>query len=198
MKKVSKRILIIPEGWCEYNYAQALKASLEKSKQRGVTVEMPKPNYENKALQLFDKAEKLSQKAKQDKNPYDSIWIFFDHDNQTIKSSLLSLSQKSNLKLAYSRICIEQWFLLHLENSRQVFATGKKVMDKLHQVWQKEFSKPYQKVKINHFKQLVSHLPEAVRRASLIEKQMENDGIHFFERNPYFTIHHLIAYFHSL
>ena len=50
MKKVSKRILIIPEGWCEYNYAQALKASLEKSKQRGVTVEMPKPNNENKAL----------------------------------------------------------------------------------------------------------------------------------------------------
>lgn len=198
MKKVSKRILIIPEGWCEYNYAQALKASLEKSKQRGVTVEMPKPNNENKALQLFDKAEKLSQKAKRDKNPYDSIWIFFDHDNQTIKSSLLSLSQKSNLKLAYSRICIEQWFLLHLENSRQVFATGKKAMDKLNQVWQKEFAKPYQKVKINHFKQLVSHLPEAVRRASLIEKQMENDGIHFFERNPYFTIHHLIAYFHSL
>lgn len=187
MKKVSKRILIIPEGWCEYNYAQALKASLEKSKQRGVTVEMPKPNNENKALQLFDKAEKLSQKAKRDKNPYDSIWIFFDHDNQTINSNLLSLSQKSNLKLAYSRICIEQWFLLHLENSRQIFATGKK-----------EFPKPYQKVKINHFKQLVSHLPQAVKRASLIEKQMENDRIHFFERNPYFTIHHLIAYFHSL
>ncbi len=28
MKSVGKHILIIPEGWCEYNYAQALKQSM--------------------------------------------------------------------------------------------------------------------------------------------------------------------------
>ncbi len=52
MRRAGKYILIIPEGWCEYNYAQALKHSLPRDKQRSISVEMPNPNNKNRAHTL--------------------------------------------------------------------------------------------------------------------------------------------------
>jgi hypothetical protein len=77
MRCVAKRILIIVEGLSEYRYAEALKRSLQKDKQRAISVELPKPSNENGALQLLSRAEKMIKKAKRENNPYDSVWIFF-------------------------------------------------------------------------------------------------------------------------
>lgn len=48
MRRAGQHILIIPEGWCEYNYAQAFKHSLPRDKQRSISVEMPKPENRGK------------------------------------------------------------------------------------------------------------------------------------------------------
>jgi len=47
MRCVAKRIMIIVEGLSEYRYAEALKRSLPKDKQRAISVELPKPSNEN-------------------------------------------------------------------------------------------------------------------------------------------------------
>lgn len=114
MRKTGQHILIIPEGWCEYNYAQALKHSLPRDKQRSISIEMSKPNNENNAFQLLDKANKMIRKAKQDKNSYDAVWIFFDNDNQPNLAAFFQKLSNTPAQIAYSSICIEHWFIILL------------------------------------------------------------------------------------
>lgn len=102
MIRAGKHILIIPEGWCEYNYAQALKTSLPRNKQRSISVEMPRPDNENSVSQLLDKAWTMLQKARHDKNPYDVIWVFFDNDGQTNLAQCFQRLNNSPVKIAYS------------------------------------------------------------------------------------------------
>lgn len=198
MSHVNKRILIIPEGWCEYNYAQSLKSTLPRDKQRSITVEMPKPNNENSALQLLGKALAELQKAKRDKNAYDAIWIFFDHDNQPGLMQFFQRLNNTTVQIAYSSICFEHWFIIHFENNRQAYANANQALEKIDILWKNQFNQAYHKTKINHFEKLKALMPTAIQRADAIHQQVEKDGMVLVNRNPYFTVQKLITYFNNL
>lgn len=198
MKRVAKRILIIPEGVCEYLYVKELKKTLDRDKQRSITVEIPKPDGKNNCTGLIKRANHLLNNAKQDRNPYDTVWIFLDHDNKPDISLLFQKSQKSAIRLVYSCICIEHWFLIHLEDNRQHYPSPEQIIRRLELVWLSKFSIQYHKTKLNHFTKLKDFLPEAKLRAKAIHEQAETDGIPLHKRNPYFTVPDLIDYFQEL
>lgn len=198
MRCAGKHILIVPEGWCEYSYAQALKYSLPRDKQRSISVEMPKPNNENSASRLLDKAEMAIKKAKRDKNPYDTVWILFDNDNQPNLVSFFQRLKSSFVKIAYSCICIEHWFIMHFEDNRQAYQDARQALQRIKTLWHSQFNQDYHKTKIMHFEKLKERMPIAMNRASAIKQQAEADEIPITKRNPFFTIQDLINYFQKL
>jgi len=198
MRRAGQHILIIPEGWCEYNYAQALKHSLPRDKQRSISVEMPKPNSENSAFQLLDKAEVMIKKARSDKNPYDAVWIFFDNDNQPNLTAFFQSLSNTTIKIAYSSMCIEHWFIIHFENNRQAYQNAHQALQRIETLWQQNFNQGYHKIKVNHFEKLKGNLTTAMERAHTITQQAVADETPVFNRNPFFTIQNFIQFFHSL
>lgn len=196
MRKVAKRILIIPEGWCEYNYAQALKKSLPKEKQRGISVEMP--NNENNAIQLLGKAERSIKNARSDKNPYDAIWIFFDNDNQPNLTDFFQKLSNTSVNIAYSSMCIEHWFIMHFEDNRQAYPNAQQALQRIKTLWQKHFEQNYHKTKVNHFEKLNDRLTTAINRADVITQQAEANATPMAQRNPFFTIQKFIQFFQTL
>jgi hypothetical protein len=198
MRRAGQHILVIPEGWCEYNYAQALKHSLPRDKQRSISVEMPIPNNENSAFQLLDKAEKMIKKAKRDKNPYDAVWIFFDNDNQPNIAAFFQKQSNTSVRIAYSSMCIEHWFIIHFENNRQAYQNALQALQRIETLWQQNFNQSYHKTKVNHFEKLKGYLKTAMERADAIRQQAIADETPLFNRNPFFTIQELIQFFQSL
>jgi len=198
MKSAGKYILIIPEGWCEYNYAQALKQSLPRDKQRSISIEMPKPGNENSAFQLLDKAEGMIKKAKRNKNPYDAVWVFFDNDNQPNLATFFQRLSNTPVQIAYSSMCIEHWFIIHLENNRQVYQNAHQALQRIEALWQQYFNQSYHKTKVNHFEKLKENLTTAIKRANTITQQAEADAMPVANRNPFFTIQNFIHFFQSL
>lgn len=198
MRRAGQHILIIPEGWCEYNYAQALKHSLPRDKQRSISVEMPKPNNENSAFQLLDKAEVMIKKARRDKNPYDAVWIFFDNDNQPNLAAFFQRLASTAVRIAYSSMCIEHWFIIHFENNRQAYQNAHQALQRIETLWQQHFNQTYHKTKVNHFEKLKGNLTTAMERADTITQQAEANVTPVVNRNPFFTIQNFIQFFQSL
>ncbi|GMU86499.1 MAG: hypothetical protein AMXMBFR48_17410 [Ignavibacteriales bacterium] len=159
---------------------------------------MPSPGAKNTVKQLIQKAVRLKVKAKQDKNPYDAVWLFFDNDNQPGLKDVFRKLKLLDIKIAYSSISIEHLFVLHLENIRTPFANSDETLRKIKPLWRSHFNSDYHKTTIKHFEKLKENLDTAVKRAEQIRKQAEKDGIPIEERNPYFTIPDLISYFTSL
>ena len=198
MRRAGQYILIIPEGWCEYNYAQSLKHSLPRDKQRSISIEMPRPTNENSASQLLDKAEMMLKKAKQNKNPYDTVWIFFDNDNQPNLTPFFQRLKNTTVKIAYSSICIEHWFILHFENNRQAYQHAHQALHRIETLWQDQFNQGYHKTKVNHFEKLKEKMPTAIERTNIITEQTTADEIPLASRNPYFTVQNFIQFFYDL
>lgn len=200
MHIVSKHILIIPQGWTEFNYASSLKRNLPRDKQRSISIEIPKPNNENQPLKLLEKAIRKIKDANRYKNPYEVVWIILDNDNNPDIKKFFKLLTNSKVKLqiAYSSICIEHWFILHLENCRTPFENAEKACKKLNTLWQKFFDNEYNKKDFDHYEKLKKYQCVAINRATQIEEDPINTGISIEERNPYFTIHKLIKFFEIL
>jgi len=217
-RKVSKRILIICEGWTEYNYAKALRKSLEREKQKGIQIEIPKPDGKTNIEELFIKAKKYIKESKRDDNKYDLVWIFFDNDKQNLKQKLNNLVNNGDItkffdfnnyfsnnnkddlsliKFAYSCLCIEHWFIIHLKEMRSPFTESNKAEEELNNLWKKEFNEEYKKAGQNHFEKLKEKRKNATDIARKIREQAEKDNIPILDRNPYFTLDEFIDFFHK-
>lgn len=198
MNWANRRILIIPEGFCEYLYAQAIKSSLPREKQRSVSIDIPKPQCKNKAPQLLERAKRYIRKANRENNRYNAVWLFFDNDGQENIGEVFEKAKKRDIGVAYSCISIEHWFILHLEDKKTLFSNASQAFREANKVWKKHFKKEYHKTKINHYDILKGNLNTATNRAKQIKAQSERDGIPLHSRNPYFTIHELIEFLEGL
>jgi hypothetical protein len=90
------------------------------------------------------------------------------------------------------------WGLLHLNDRRQAFPTSNEAKSILDGLWKEHFGRPYHKTEDRHYDLLKAYLDRALERAALIERQAQRDATPPHDRNPYFTLHHLIAYLRSL
>lgn len=197
VRNVGKHILIIPQGWTEYFYANSLKANLlPRDIQRNVTIEIPKPSGKNQAMVLFSLIRNKQKEAIRAQNPFDQIWVVLDNDNQPDIRLFLENAIKHHIKPAYSCICIEHWFILHLEDCRKAFASAKEALNYLQPLWETHLGTPYLKKGQDHYRLLQDKTPVAMERARQIEKYGSDQPI--YKRNPYFTNHHFIDFFIQL
>ncbi len=186
-----KRILILCEGFTEDVYAKALRAQLPRDKQRMITVEIVR-HKQNDPNSLLAEARKRSLTAKREKNAYDAIWLFFDHDNSPHLQMVFDGIEKERFQVAYSSICLEHWFILHFEYCGRNFGDAESTVRHLRSLWP-----AYHKTKVNHFNELRPNLDVAISRAEQLCKEKEKD-YPILNRQPYTTVHRFIAFFNDL
>lgn len=189
--RVNQRILILCEGVTEYIYAKSLQMDLPRSLQRGISIEIIYQS-QNDPKSLALEAKRKARAAQQERNPYNTVWIFFDNDNSPNLSEAFKIIQKEGFKVAYSSICFEHWFILHFESCARPFNNGKEALRYLQKLWPQ-----YHKTKSNAYKELRNRLEQAVSRAVVI-MQNQTDDVEIHNKNPYFTVQELINYFEKM
>jgi len=160
--------------------------------QRSVSIEISYSSR-NDPKSLIQEAIRKSKQAKKERNPYDDIWLFFDHDNSPHLTEVFSVIEKENFAYAYSAMCIEHWFILHFEDCGRAFQTGEEAEKHL-----KKLLPTYHKTKINAYVELSQYLAIAIDRAERLRRKQEREGVHKHQRNPYFTVQDLVAFFNRL
>lgn len=189
--KANKRILILCEGMTEYLYARSMQMELPRTLQRSVSIEVNHAKQQDpKSLAL--QALKKVIVAKKERNEYNDVWLFFDHDNKPQLKEAFEIIDKQGFHCAYSAMCIEHWFILHFENCGKAFSSGEEAMKYLMKYLPK-----YHKTKTNAFKELRDKLDLAIDRANLINKNQSED-LAVYQQNPHFTVNALYYYFEEL
>lgn len=191
MRKVNKRILILCEGVTEYLYAKALQMELPRALQRSVAIEIDYSS-QNDPLSLAKEAVKRATKARKERNPYDTVWLFFDHDNNPRLQAAFEVVVKQRFELAYTAICFEHWLILHYENCGRAFRDADDAVKYLRGLWP-----TYHKTKSKAFEELRDKLEAAMERAAVLVNNQEI-GTPVHSRNPHFTIPALVRYFEVL
>jgi hypothetical protein len=187
----NRRILVLCEGLTEYLYAKALQMELPRTIQRSVSVDISLGKQPDPKSLVLEAKRKVST-AKKERNPYEAIWLFFDHDNQPQLREAFELMEKEGFKMAYSSICIEHWFIMHFENCGRAFANGDEAVKYL-----RKYIPDYHKTKTNAFKVLRDRLEDAIIRVDLLIKKIDEEQ-RIEQRNPFFTINDFLRYIEGI
>lgn len=190
INKPNKRILILCEGVTEYLYAKSLQSELPRNLQRSISIEIDY-NSRNDPKSLAEEGRKRKRKARKERNSYDSVWLFFDHDNWPQLEAAFKIVDSEGFCIAYSAMCIEHWFILHFENCGRSFQNGTEALRFLKTKWPE-----YHKTRLKHYELLKEDLDTAIDRAKTLRKNVQTD-LPKHERNPYFTIDKLIDFFND-
>lgn len=190
INKPNRRILILCEGVTEYLYAKSLQSELPRNLQRSISIEIDY-NSRNDPKSLAEEALKRKRKAKKDRNSYDSVWLFFDHDNWPQLEAAFRIVDSEGFCIAYSAMCIEHWFILHFENCGRSFQDGDQALRFLKTKWP-----AYHKTKLKHYEILKENLDSAIDRAKILRRNIQTD-LPKYQLNPYFTIDKLINFFND-
>lgn len=186
----NKRILILCEGMTEYLYAKSLQNQLPREKRRLLNIEIGQ-SQQNDPLSIVKEAERKVKVAEKERNRYDAIWLFFDHDNWPQLKEALDRAGQRGFNLAFTAISLEYWFILHFEDCGKAFADGEECLRHLKKHWPN-----YHKTKINHFVELGDNIKVAIERAKRLEKR--NASLDIIAAQPYTSVHLLIAFFNEL
>ena len=131
-RKVKTRILIMCEGETERNYFQAIKED-EEYKQKLAAINPQVLTAKHSAPELVvEEAMRREKKEKKNGNPYDKIWVVFDHDNHPNRKKAFDNSKKEGFSIAFSAIAFEIWFLVHFGKKAPIFSTPKQLVKELN------------------------------------------------------------------
>lgn len=195
-RRTNPRILILVEGDTEKNYFLAIKQDPElKRELAALTVEVTISNKLASSA-MVDEAKKRVQKARKEGNPYDTIWLVFDHDNNNRRREVWDEAQRVDFledRIIFSSIAFEQWYLLHFRRSARGYPTAGKLIREL-----KTHLPSYEKAWKNDFQELKEHLPKARKNASWLRSQVQGLGQHTSDLNPYTNVDELVDYLVSL
>jgi len=149
-------------------------------------------NPKNDPKSLAIEAQKRKNKAKKERNPYDSIWLFFDNDNWPQLEAAFQVIDAEGFHIAYSSMCMEHWFLLHFENCGKSFKNAEEALKRLKNKWP-----GYHKTKLKHYELLKNDLNTALERVKTLRSNVQTE-LPRHKRNPYFTMDLLIDFFREL
>lgn len=186
-RKKRKRILILCEGVTEKNYFQAIKEdpsykqALLAISPRVIKAKNPTPE------QVVKEAKKLAKAAEKEANPYDRIWLVFDHDNHAHRETAFHDAIKAAFNVAFSAICFEMWYLLHFVKTKRAFPKGEALIKEL-----KKHYPGYEKAKQNDFANLKENLPAALKNAKWLRNQAKKEEESIPHHNPWTDVDVLV------
>ncbi|MDQ5930472.1 MAG: hypothetical protein QG594_2260 [Bacteroidota bacterium] len=184
-RELKSKTLILCEGLTEKNYFNAMKEDLRLPKTIGVEV------FQSNKVDCKGVVEEAIKKAKRE--GFQEIFVVFDHDNQAKRDEAFKLASDKNIKVIFSSICFESWFLFHFKNTTKSFAS--------EEVLEKELKKctgmeNYEKNDFKHYSILKDKLHIAKSNAKNIRLSVieNNYGVAIFNLNPYTNIDELVLF----
>nr|WP_315174190.1 RloB family protein [uncultured Flavobacterium sp.] len=179
------KVLILCEGLTEKNYFNAMKEDFRLPKTIGVEV------FQSNKVDCKGVVEEAIKKAKRE--GFQEIFVVFDHDNQAKRDEAFKLALGKKIKVIFSSICFESWFLFHYKNSTKAFAS--------EEVLEKELKKctgmeNYEKNDFKHYSILKDKLHIAKSNAENIRLSVieNNYGVAIFNLNPYTNVDELVLF----
>lgn len=115
-KLIKVRVLIVCEGeQTEPNYFKSFD-SIESS--GGLVFDITSDGGKINTIQVVNKAIELREKAKNNGQPYDSVWAVFDRDSfkPTDFDNAISKARSKGIGCAWSNEAFELWYVLHFDN----------------------------------------------------------------------------------
>ncbi len=146
-------------------------------------------------IQIIEEAIKRKKKELKQNNEYDYIWTVFDHDNRPKLLDAYLQAIKNNIKIAFSSIAFEYWYLLHFKKMAKAFPICKALEKEL----QKHYP-DYKKAAQNDYVLLKNKLETAFENTVWLKKQMQHnikEGKHITELNPYTDVDDLVKFLFS-
>jgi hypothetical protein len=185
-RQFKSKILILCEGLTEKNYFTAMKEDLRLPKTIGIAI------FQSHKVDCKGIVEEAIKKAKRE--GFQEIFVVFDHDNQSRREEAFQLASYKNIKIIFSSICFELWYLFHFkEKSTKAFAS--------ESVLEKELKKctgmeKYQKNDFKHYSILKDKLNFALSNAKKVrESVLEcNFGELVCNLNPYTNVDELVHF----
>lgn len=176
------------EGETERNYFRAIKEDSEFKQMlsaihpQTVTAKNPSPE------QVVKEALNRAKKEKKADNPYDKIWVVFDHDNYPNRKAAYNKAIKENISVAFSAIAFENWYLLHFEKTAKAFPSASSLIKVLNKYYPN-----YQKAKQNDFAFLKPPLSTANKNAQWLRERMKEEGVSITDSNPWTDVDLLVG-----
>ena len=122
--------------------------------------------------------------------------MVFDHDNQPKRDEAFKLASEKKIKVIFSSICFESWYLLHFKNSTKAFASEAELEKELKKC---EGMKNYEKNDFKHYSTLKDKLAFAKENAENVRLSVveNNYGVEIFNLNPYTNVDELVVFLES-
>jgi hypothetical protein len=187
-RSFKSKVLILCEGLTEKNYFNAMKEDFRLPKTIGVEV------FQSNKVDCKGVVEEAIKKAKRE--GFEEIFVVFDHDNQPKRDEAFKLASDKKIKVIFSSICFESWYLFHFKNSTRAFAS--------EEVLEKELKKcagmeNYEKNDFKHYSILKDKLASAKSNAENVRLSVieNNYGVEVFNLNPYTNVDELVNYLQS-
>ncbi|MGB0522149.1 MAG: RloB family protein [Flammeovirgaceae bacterium] len=195
-RKIRERILILCEGAkTEPNYFNGIRADKSKENQlTGLRIEVYDTKY-NTALELVKQAVELKKEAATDRNPYDSVWVVVDKDFYHKHPEAYNLAEKNDIRISFSSISFEYWFLLHFGKFNISFNRSKDLETYLREHnYYKSYKKSY-----DHYSKLRKKTHKAIANAQWLRKEIKYDEeVRPYHYNPFTNVDILVDYLLSL
>jgi len=182
------KMLILCEGLTEKNYFNALKEDLGLPKTIAVNV------FQSNKVDCKGVVEEAIKKAKRE--GFEEIYVVFDHDNQAKRDEAFKLAKDKKIKVIFSSICFELWFLFHYKNSTKAFISETELEKELKKCVGME---NYEKNNFKHYSILKDKLVTAKSNAEKTRLSViqNNDGVEVFNLNPFTNVDELVIYLES-
>ncbi|GHA68656.1 RloB family protein [Pontibacter akesuensis] len=195
-KKVNSRVLILCEGETEELYFLEIKNSLSRDTQKGLQINISRSKNRD-PLNIVKEAIIKKKAAKNEGAPYSTVWVVFDHDNFPKRKEAFAKAISNDIKLAYSSISIEVWFIFHYEYRVRSFTNGVEVK----KYFKDNYMPNYRPGTSRVYEQIQSLTKTAIDNAVKIRDHHIDDvlsGKHISDLNPYITIDELVEYLKGL
>jgi hypothetical protein len=180
-KQIFDSYLVVCEGETEVNYLKGFKRTLSREQQRVLKIEpVHAPNTD--CLSIVRDAIKRKDNAETAGVPYKEVWVFFDDDNQSNLQVAFSRAKAKKIKVAFSSISLEFWFLLHFQFTTRQFTDAKAVEAELKNHWT-DFTKPA----FQSWDKLENNIALAILNGEKLRKGNTDQDFHVF-RNPYTNV----------
>ena len=183
------KVLIVSEGYTERNYFQFMKEDDDyKPKLSAVNPVLIKAKYSS-PIHIVEEALRLKKEALKANDSFQSVWVAFDHENKNDRRKAYDLAQKNDIKVLFSAICFETWYLLHYSKSFKAFLSQGELINELKKVFPN-----YKKVNQNHFEIFKENLKYGMENAQKLRALNSFTEEHITNLNPWTNVDELIEY----
>ncbi|MDP5200938.1 RloB family protein [Flavobacterium sp. DG2-3] len=185
IRNFNSKVLILCEGLTEKNYFNAFKEDLGLPKTIAVNI------FQSNKVDCKGVVEEAIKKAKRD--GFEEIFVVFDHDNQAKRDEAFKLASDKNIKVVFSSICFELWYLFHYKNSTKAFASEAELERELKKCAGME---NYEKNNFKHYSILKDKITIAKSNTekSRLTVVQNNEDIEIFNLNPFTNVDELVVY----